>query len=320
MENGPEPRRPHRRAHHQAGAIRQRKSFQTTHPPVHSFNGKTVLSFESRLAGETAALIEKYGGRAVEAPSMQEVPLEEHAAVFAFADALLAGEIDVLICLTGVGTRMMIEAMSTRFIREDVISALRRVHIVSRGPKPVAALREFDLKADVKVPEPNTWREILDAMDRAKVLQPLKGKRVAVQEYGIANEELLDGLREREAGVDQVSIYRWELPDDIEPLTNGIQRLVQGDVDIVVFTSRTQIDHVMTFARDAGPEAAVADAFDDVFVASIGPVCTEGLRGHGVEPDFEPSRPKLGVLMRELAERFGAADADRASSSTTAGR
>lgn len=267
-----------------------------------SFNGRTILSFESRMSNETAALIEKYGGRPVEAPSMQEVALEEHSAVFSFADALLAGKVDVLICLTGVGTRMMIEAMSSRYDRERVLVALSCIPIVCRGPKPVAALRPFGLRAAVKVPEPNTWHEVLEAIDEHDVLQPLAGKRIAVQEYGTTNDDLIAGLRERGAIVDQVSIYRWELPDNLEPLKSGIDALVSGAVDAVVFTSRTQIDHVMRLAAEKDVTEALRLAFDRVFVASIGPVCTEGLRDHGIEPDFQPQRPKLGVMMREMAE------------------
>lgn len=268
-----------------------------------SFRNQIVVSFESRLSSETAALIRKYGGRPIEAPSMQEVALEEHSAVFSFADALLAGNVDVLICLTGVGTRMMIEAMSTRYERERVLAALRDVLIVCRGPKPVGALREFDLRAAVKVPEPNTWHEVLEAMDESDMLQPLAGKRIAVQEYGRSNEELLSGLRRRGARVDQVSIYRWELPNDLAPLKSAIDALIAGRIDTAIFTSRTQVDHVMRLAAEMDVVDALREAFGRVVVASIGPVCTEGLREHGIEPDFEPPRPKLGVLVRELAER-----------------
>lgn len=270
-----------------------------------SFNGKTVLSFESRLSSETAALVKKYGGLPIEAPSMQEVPLDQHAAVFSFADALLSGDVDVLICMTGVGTRMMIDAMATRHDLDSICAALQRVRIVSRGPKPVGTLRDYGLKPDVKVPEPNTWREVLETIDRSEILQPLAGKRVAVQEYGRSNDELNAGLTERGARLDQVSIYRWALPDDTEPLKNGLRNLIAGEVDVVIFTSRTQADHVASFADELGMRAALDEALARVYVASIGPVCTEGLREHGVEPDFEPSRPKLGVMMRELAERAG---------------
>lgn len=267
-----------------------------------SLSERTILCFESRLSDVAGSLIEKYGGRALLAPAMQEVPLEEHSAVFAFAGRLLAGDVDILICMTGVGTRMMVDAMATRFDRDRIVAALDRVFIVSRGPKPAAALREIGLSADLKVPEPNTWQEVLDAVDASEVIRPLDGKLVAVQEYGKTNDELVAGLRNRGLQVYQVPIYRWTLPDDLSPLRTALEVLVSGDVDIVIFTSRTQMDHVMQFAGEHAREDEVRQAYGRTFVASIGPVCSRGLREHGVEPDFEPSRPKLGVMVRELAQ------------------
>lgn len=266
-----------------------------------SFHQRRVLSFESRLAVETARLIEKYDGRPLQAPCMQEVPLDEHSSVFSFAGKLMAGDIDALICLTGVGTRMMIETISTRFDRDDVIATLNTIPLVARGPKPVSALREYGLTHSIKVPEPNTWHEVLETIDGSSELQPLDQKRVAVQEYGKSNPELIAGLEQRGAVVEQVSIYRWSLPDDVGPLRAAIATLINGDVDIVVFTSRTQIDHVMDFAASEGLADALLKAFSATSIASIGPICTEGLIEHGIKPTFEPTRPKLGVLMRELA-------------------
>jgi uroporphyrinogen-III synthase len=40
-------------------------------------------------------------------------------------------------------------------------------------------------------------------------------------------------------------------------------------------------------------------------VGSIGPATTEALEEFGVRPQFEPSHPKMGFLVREAAERAG---------------
>src|SRR5579872_7381049 len=69
------------------------------------FAGLRVLSLESRRATEMAKLIETYGGVAVVAPSMREVPLETNTEAQAFTRKLLNNEFDAAIFLTGVGTR-----------------------------------------------------------------------------------------------------------------------------------------------------------------------------------------------------------------------
>src|SRR5229473_204998 len=180
-----------------------------------NFNGLRVVSFESRLAAETAAMIERYGGRATVAPSMREAPLEDNQAAFEFADRILAGGFDIVILLTGVGVRQLFCVMEMRHLRAAIVAALSRVVTVARGPKPVAALRELGLEPTITIPEPNTWRELLASLGPQG---NLTGKRVAVQEYGISNRNLIAGLEARGAQVMTVPVYRWTLPVDRGPL------------------------------------------------------------------------------------------------------
>ena len=179
--------------------------------------GLTVLAFESRRATEMAELIRRRGGTPLSAPSMREVPLETSPEAAALLRALEAGEVDVVILLTGVGTRTL--AATSGLPAERFAALLRRARLVVRGPKPVAALRELGLTPDVTVPEPNTWRELLATLDAQL---PVAGLRVAVQEYGRTNPELIEGLRERGATVSQVPIYRWDYPEDATALRDGV--------------------------------------------------------------------------------------------------
>jgi uroporphyrinogen-III synthase len=186
------------------------------------FAGMRVLSLESRRAAEMTKLIETYGGTARVAPSMREVPLETNKEAQAFTRELLAGGFDMVILLTGVGTRALARVAEMVCPREEFVAALQRVPIVARGPKPVAALKELGLSVTLAVPEPNTWRELLTALDGAREALPVHGKRVAVQEYGAPNPELLAGLAERGAQVTQVPVYEWALPEDTQPLRDAV--------------------------------------------------------------------------------------------------
>ena len=176
--------------------------------------GLRVLSLESRRAPEMAKLIENYGGRAIVAPSMREVPLESNTEALAFARILAANGFDMVIFLTGVGTRALARVVETIYPLEQFAEALRRITVVARGPKPVAALKELGVPVTITVPEPNTWRDLLRTLDEKAGTAALKGKRVAVQEYGASNAELLAGLAERGAQVTRVPVYQWALPED----------------------------------------------------------------------------------------------------------
>ncbi len=265
-----------------------------------SFDGLKVAAFESRMAKEMSSLITRYGGEPLVAPSMREIPLENNTEALEAGERLIAGQFDLLILLTGVGTRALVEVLKTRHGLDTVTAALGRVTRVARGPKPVAALRELGLTADITVPEPNTWRDLLQALDDKK---PVAGLKVAVQEYGVSNAELLGGLGERGATVTRVPVYRWALPEDVEPLRQVIDAIVQSKVAVVLVTNAAQIDHVMQVAVQDGKADAVRAALKKTVIASIGPVASERISEHGLQVDLEPSHPKMGILVKEASER-----------------
>ena len=262
-----------------------------------------VVFFESRLSKTMGDLIRLQGGAPHAAPSMKEAPLHNNTAVFEFGENLLKGEVPVLILLTGVGTRVMVEALETRHKREDILEALKKTTLIPRGPKPIRVLKEWNIPNAVTVPETNTWREILQTLDECKDTIPIQNRLVAVQEYGVTNENLLNGLAERGAEVLPVPIYRWALPDDLEPLQKAIQSTVAGEMQIAVFTTAVQIVHVLQVAKSMGLEEPLKTAFQKMVIASVGPDCSEELRASGIPVDIEPASPKMGPLVQEIAKR-----------------
>ncbi|HEY2776216.1 MAG TPA: uroporphyrinogen decarboxylase [Candidatus Binatia bacterium] len=265
------------------------------------FGGLRVVTFESRMAAETARLVHNAGGVAISAPSMKEVPLAANDAALAFADSLLAAKIDIVVFLTGVGARALLDAWQARGDRDQVLAALARTTIVARGPKPVQALREVGLPVTITVAEPNTWREILATLDEAAESVDLAGARVAIQEYGIPSDELARGLEARGAVVTRVEVYRWALPDDLAPLQDAIRQVLARTADVLLFTSSTQVLHLFEVARRLGVEDGLRSAVAEVVIGSVGPVCSETLAEQGLSVDFEPSHPKLGTLIKEAS-------------------
>jgi uroporphyrinogen-III synthase len=274
-----------------------------TRPKPSGFAGLRVLSLESRRATEMAKLIGTYGGAAIVAPSMREIPLETNTEAQDFTRKLLAGEFDAVILLTGVGTRALTRVAETVCPREEFVAALKKIPVVARGPKPVAALKELGIAPVVTAPEPNTWRELLAALDQNSSALPLKAKRVAVQEYGAPNVELLAGLAERGATVTQVPVYEWSLPEDVQPLRDAVAALVSAKIDVALFTTSIQVIHLLKIAAESGKEKETVAAFNKIVVGSIGPVTSEELRAHGIAVDMEPSHPKMGFLVNEVAQR-----------------
>jgi uroporphyrinogen-III synthase len=269
-----------------------------------SFNGLRVLSLESRRAKEMAALITSHGGRPHVAPSMREVPVESNNDALVAADRLIAGEFDLVILLTGVGTRALLDVVTAaRGSADAFVAALRSTRVAVRGPKPASVLRDLQVPVWVTAPEPNTWRELLAAIEARRDERSLAGARVAVQEYGESNQDLLDGLTSRGAVVTRVPVYRWALPEDLGPLEHAIRTIVAGELDVALFTTATQVVHLLQVAERLGLEPAVRDGLARMVIASIGPTTSEELRAQGLRIDMEPSHPKMGILVREAAER-----------------
>jgi len=262
------------------------------------FAGLRVLSLESRRAKEMEALIRREGGDPFIAPSVQERALDDHGEAIRFVERLEAGEFDLVVLMTGTGLAFLRDQVVAHSAADRLGAALRRVTIVSRGPKPLPILRELGARAQVVVPEPNTWKEIVEAV-RART-----ERRIAIQEYGRPNLEMNAALEKLGAAVTPVVLYRWELPADIGPLQTAARGLAARQFDVILFTSSIQLDHLMLIASALGIEAQLTSALREyAAIASVGPVMSASLEAAGFTVDMLPVHPKMGALLKVASEK-----------------
>lgn len=267
------------------------------------FQGQRVVAFESRSAEEMASLISGHDGVAQLAPAMAEAPLEQNVGAIRFGERLLRGEVSVAVFMTGVGTRTLMEVLQTRYRQQDLLGALAGITLVARGPKPIAALRALGLSTVIPVPEPNTWREVLEVMDTSEGCPNLSGLTVAVQEYGTPNRSFLAELRKRGAEVLQVPVYRWTLPSDTGPLCRAIDALIAGTCRVALFTNSMQVSHLFQLAGQQQKADALRRALNTAVTASIGPNCSQALRRELVQVDLEAGQPNMARLVEEASRR-----------------
>ncbi len=263
-----------------------------------------VCSFESRKADEMRSLIERCGGEATIAPSMQEVAIGENPDAFEFAELLFQGKIDWVIFMTGVGARTLLDAVASHYPRDEFLEALSDCFIAVRGPKPFAVMREWNIDVSLRASEPNTWKELVSEFDAKTEADgfSLDQKTVAVQEYGISNNDFHAQLRQRGASVIAVPVYRWELPDDVGPLAQSIRQTIDGQFDILMFTSANQLTNTLEIADREGLREEWIAAAKQCIVASIGPTASESLKNAGLQVDIQPKHPKMGHLVRETLQ------------------
>jgi uroporphyrinogen decarboxylase len=267
--------------------------------PAAGFQGLRVAALESRLAAEMSRLIEKFGGTPFVSPSMREVPIDPNRAAIEFAHRVIAGQIDVVLLLTGVGFRHLLKAIERHVDRQLFLDAMTDIVTIARGPKPVVAMREVNLQPTHRVPEPNTWRELLQTID-AHV--PIAQQVVGVQEYGISNKSLIAGLEARGASVLPVKIYQWDFPTDASMLEANVRAIAAGERDVLLLTSAHQVANMLRMAERLNVVDALREALHRTVVVSIGPTTSAMLEEQELPCDLEPPHPKMGHLVQHAAQ------------------
>lgn len=266
-----------------------------------NFGGLRVAALESRNAEEMRRMIEKFGGRPFVSPSMREVPLESNPAAVDFANRLITGGIDSIIFMTGVGFRNLLAQVERHVPRERFLNAISDVTTIARGPKPVVAMKEVGLAPTIRVPEPNTWREVLQTIDAQQI--PIANQTVGLQEYGKPNPSLVAGLEARGARVVNVRVYQYDFPLDTAPLEENVRALAAGERDVVLFTSAHQVVNLLRMAETLGLERQLRQSLRRTVIASVGPTTSETLRDFELHVDIEPEHPKMGPLVMAAAEK-----------------
>jgi uroporphyrinogen-III synthase len=248
---------------------------------------KVVAILETRTGAHLGELIARRGGVPLLAPALNEVPDIEPQKVVDLLRAWRDHPYRMVIFQTGVGTRALFNATDALGSSAEMLQLLARAIVVVRGPKPTGELTSRHVRIDLKAPSPFTTETVLATIAGID----LDGAGVLVQRYGAANEPLRQALEARGAAVDEISTYRWALPDDVRPLVALLDALAASRVDAVVFTS---------VAQSLGRAGLLAGYLTGPVIASVGPVCTRALAAHGITPTFEADPPKLGPLVAGL--------------------
>ncbi|HYQ45819.1 MAG TPA: uroporphyrinogen-III synthase [Polyangiaceae bacterium] len=256
-----------------------------------------VALLEARMKSELARLVEKHGGSPLCVPAVREAPRIEPEAVRELLDELNAGRHQVVIFMTGVAVSLLFELAQELGRHAELVSSLRNVTTVCRGPKPTAALRGFGVPPTLSAREPFTAAELIDALSDLE----LSGSGVLLFNYGERSETLSETLLARRADLREFWLYQWQFPVDSEPLERLVRRIVERSVDALAVTCQIQFRHLYQVAERLDLGRELVDALrKDVVVAAVGPTCRAIIEVHGVAPHVMPEHPKMGPLVMAL--------------------
>ncbi len=261
-----------------------------------SLEGRTVALAEGRQLEDLAEMLEKEGATVLRCPMVSILDAPDPAPVRAWLRELVLGRFDWVVLFTGEGVRRLLTLAERDGTRGQVVAALKRTSLVTRGPKPGRALREVGLAPAVVADEPTTHGVIASLRQ-----QPLQGRTVGVQLYSESNRPLVEFLQGAGATVQTILPYVYAPAADAERVGDLIARIARGGVDVVVFTSSPQVDRLYEVARERGLEVQLQQGLQRTRVAAVGPVVAEDLRGRGAPVHICPEQ---GFVMKNLVRHI----------------
>ncbi len=259
-------------------------------------DGRVVALAEGRQLEELAQMLEKEGATALRCPLISIVDAPDEAPILAWLRELIADRFDYVVFLTGEGVRRLLGFAERAGLREDYVAALGRTRLITRGPKPVRALKELGL-TPYKVADAPTTDGVIATLRG----EPLHGKTVGVQLFGLPNPPLELFLASAGATTALVLPYFYAPSADSERVGDLIRKLAHGEVAALVFTSASQVDRLYEVAAERNLDAELATGLTKTIVAAVGPIVAENLRHRGAPVHVCPEQ---GFVMKNLVKQL----------------
>ena len=261
-----------------------------------SLDNCTVALAEGRQLEELAQMLEQEGAHVLRCPMISILDAPDTAPVVAWLRELSAGRFDYVVLMTGEALRRLLGFAEREGLRDAVMAALGRTRTVTRGPKPVRALKEVGLTPG-KVAEAPTTDGVIASLRQ----EALAGKTVGLTLYGAPNLPLEEFLTSAGATVRPVMPYVFAAAADMERVADLIRQLARGDIGVLVFTSSPQVDRLFEVAEKHGLAEELRQGLDRTRVAAVGPVVAEDLRRRGTRVDICPEQ---GFVMKNLVQQI----------------
>jgi uroporphyrinogen-III synthase len=258
--------------------------------------GRTIALAEGRQLEELAQMLEKEGATALRYPMISILDAPDTAPVISWLRDLIADKFSWVVLMTGEALRRLLGFAEREGSRQDVVDAFSRTRTITRGPKPVRALKEIGLNPTLIAETPTT-----DGVIASLKNLPLQGQTVGVTLYGEANPTLVQFLEEAGATVQTVLPYVYAPASDGDRVTELIAQMAKGKIDVIIFTSSPQVDRLYQVAAEKGLENELRQGLMNARIAAVGPVVADNLREKGTKVDICPDQ---GFVMKNLVQQI----------------
>lgn len=260
----------------------------------HPLNGRLIALAETRQLEELARLLESEGAATLRCPMVRILDAPDPVPVLAWLRDLCADRFRYVVLMTGEALRRLLHFAEGENLRDACIAALARTVLITRGPKPGQVLKEIGL-TPTRVAQAPTTEGVIATLRS----EPLQGQMVGVTLYGEANPTLEQFLISAGAQVRTVMPYIYAPAADDDRVADLIVRLERGEVDVLLFTSSSQVDRLYEVAERRGLHEVFRNGLTRTRIAAIGPVVADNLRRRGATVTICPEQ---GFVMKNLVQ------------------
>ena len=268
-------------------------------------NGYRILILETREEAQFSRLLAEQGADVLQCPMFSINDAPDPAPIEAWIGRAIEKPFDDLVLMTGEGLRRLMKVASRVGNDQDFVGALAGARKFARGPKPGRALREIGLEPQQTTEKP-TSEGIAEMLSRFD----LKGRCLGLQLYPDKDHGALIGaIAAQGADVDAVLPYVYDAKAADASIVTAIDEMAKGRIDAIALTSSGQARRLFDVAQAHGCEPRLREALAKTPIASVGPVVSDELKAHGLEPNISPAdgayfmKPLISAMAGELAKR-----------------
>lgn len=250
-------------------------------------SNKRIALSETRELDVLCGLLERRGATVLRFPLVSIHPTANTVAVKAWIERFIAQPPEWFVLLTGEGLYRLLNFCSDHQLdKEAFVSAMQQCKIISRGPKPAKVLKTVGLIPTMLAESPTT-SGIIASLKKENI----QDKKIAVQLYGSdPNLLLVDFLNAEQALADYVAPYVYANAADKAKVIEFIDLIESKNIDVVVFTSKSQVDFLYRNALKENRVEGLTQSLNQLQVAAVGPIVTQELNLHQVKVDIMPTR------------------------------
>jgi uroporphyrinogen-III synthase len=267
-------------------------------------SGYRILILETREEAQFSRLLAEQGADVLQCPMFTIHDAPDPAPVEVWIRRFIARPCDDLVLTTGEGLRRLMKVARRIDVEQAFIAAIGKARKFARGPKPGRALREIGLQPQDTTEKP-TSEGIVEMLSRID----LREHRVGLQLYPDRDHSALIGaIAAQGAEVDTVLPYVYDAQAADANIVTAIDEMARGRIDAIALTSSGQVRRLFEVAQAHRCEARLREALAHTPIASVGPVVSDELKSHGLEPDIRPAndaffmKPLISAMSASLSK------------------